>query len=75
MIMKNITEHPKPKHVSDNMPYLLVIKHMSDQRPWLTDKLAKVSWQGKVGIKIVHEFYTVRSFFKRKEIKYLDELE
>jgi hypothetical protein len=52
-----------------------VIKHVSDQRPWLTYKLAKASWQGKVVIKVVHEFYTGRSFFKRKEIKNLDELE
>ena len=41
--MKNITEHPKPKHISDDMPDALVIKHVSDQRPWLTNKFVKSS--------------------------------
>jgi hypothetical protein len=47
---------------------------MRDQCPRLTNKLTKASWQGKVVIEIVHEFYSVRSFPKRKKVKNLDEL-
>jgi hypothetical protein len=73
--MKNITKHPKPKHIADNMPKSLVIKHVSDQGPWLMYKLAETSGQGKVVIKIIHEFYTGSSFGKRKKVKNLDKLE
>jgi hypothetical protein len=41
--MKNITKHPKPKHVAYDMPEALMIKHMSDQGPWLMYKLTETS--------------------------------
>ena len=65
--MKNIAEHPKPKHIAYNMPDAFVIEHVSDQRPWLSDKFCECAWDRKIVINIPVES-CIRNFFWKAEI-------
>src|SRR4030095_10459063 len=73
--MKNISEHPKPEHIADDMPDSFVIEHVSDQRPWLSDKFFKGSGNRKIDINIPHESFISNILWKTEIIDHTNELE
>src|SRR5258708_2850052 len=69
-VPQNITEGPKPKHVTDDMPYTIMIKHVSDERPWFFYKLMQAGRQGKVGINVISKIYISSWLLVTEIIKY-----
>ena len=52
-VLEIISTCPKPEHVTDDMPHIVVIKHVGDQCPWFSYKFMKTGRQSEIVINII----------------------